>query len=248
MKIYKLSFVLFFLFSGCTPRVADWTPTESPKENKVERAVFNYTLHYPAHESSMNKNVKKNFLRFLKANIISPSAVTVTLEEFGGHSEDRIKDIERELLRFGIPYEFIVVSSENENESYHASSHKHHQKSSGSGVEIIVERYVVIPPSCADFSQPIGDARQAYSPSNFACADTANLGMMIANPRDLIKGRPVGSADGTVMAAGINRYRTDKTKALMDTSTNEAPGSQQSSSSSSSSGAGGTSGGAGGAY
>ncbi|MBP6950692.1 MAG: hypothetical protein KBC28_00545 [Alphaproteobacteria bacterium] len=248
MKIYKLSFILFFLFSGCTPKVADWTPAESPKENKVERAVFNYTLHYPAHESSMNKNVKKNFLRFLKANIISPSAVTVTLEEFGGHSEERIKDIERELLRFGIPYEFIVVSSESENESYHCSSHKHHQRSIGSGVEIIVERYVVIPPSCADFSQPIGDARQAYSPSNFACADTANFGMMIANPRDLIKGRPVGAADGTVMAAGVYRFRTDATKPLMDTSTNIDPGNQTSSSSSSSGGGGASSGGAGGAY
>lgn len=230
--------------------VAEWTPAESPKENKVDRAIFYHNLHYPAHGDSMEAREKKNLLKFLKTNVLHPSAVTVILEEYGGHSEKRIKDIERELLRFGIPYELITVEyDEEEHHRKHKKHHhknsspKHHRKDSGSGVEIIIERYVVIPPSCGNFSQVMGDAQQAYSHTNFGCADIANLGMMVANPRDLIIGRPLGDSDGTVIAAGVDRYRTDNVKALMASSTNVELGDQIQSSQSS--GGGGSSSGSG---
>lgn len=252
MKIYKLSAVLLSLLGGCTPEVTDWSPTETPKENKVDRAVFYYTVHYPAHANLMEAREKKNLHKFLKANILHPSAVTVILEEYGGHSEKRIKDIERELLKFGIPYDLITVEyDEEEHHHKHSkhhhkhSSHKHHGKRSGSGIDIIIERYVVIPPSCANFAQSIGGAQQAHVYSNYGCADTANLGMMIANPRDLIVGRPLGDSDGTVIAAGVDRYRKDNIKPLMETSTNISPGSTTNSTPTSSGASGSGSGGGG---
>lgn len=219
MKIYKLSALLFALLGGCAPEVSDWTPAESPKENKVDRAVFTHKIHYPAHASSMDEREKKSLFQFLKKTVMSPLAVTVILEEYGGHSKKRIKDIQRELLKFGIPYELVTEDYEQDD-----PHQKHHKKDSGSGVEVIVERYVVIPPACADFSQSIGDAKQAQQQSNFGCADTTNFGMMVANPRDLIRGRPLGGSDGTVIAAGVERYRKDKVKQLMETSTTVAPG------------------------
>ncbi len=238
MKIHKMSALLFVLASGCTPEVAEWTPAQSPKENKVDRAIYTYTIHYPSHASGMEKREKQNLFKFLKTHAGSPLAVSVILEEYGGHSESRVRDIERELLRFGIPYDLITVDFE-QDESPHKSHkphkpHKHSKSHSGSGVKLTLERYLVIPPSCGDFSQPIGDARQAYSHSNHGCAVTANLGMMIANPRDLMKGRTLGDSDGTVMAAGVKRYRDDKVKDLLESSTNVAPGQAGSSSNQSS--------------
>jgi len=188
----------------------------------VDRAIFTYVINYPAPESSMNKREKLEIHRYLRATVARPLAVSVIIEECGGHSEKRIKDIERELLIFGIPYDLITVESD-QSESRH-KHHIHHKNRPESGVVLTIERYVVIPPSCGDFSQPIGDARQAYAHSNHGCADTANLGLMVANPRDLVKGRALGDSDGTVIAAGIDRYRKDKTKALIDTSTNVSPG------------------------
>ena len=94
------------------------------------------------------------------------------------------RDIERELLKFGIPYDLIrrvltrakdIISIINIQESCLSQV-----------IVLTIERYVVIPPSCGDFSQPIGDAQQAYAHSNYGCADTANLGLMVANPRDII--------------------------------------------------------------
>jgi len=225
MKIYKLSVLFFALIGGgCTPEVSDWTPSESPKENKVDRALFMHKIHYPAHASSMSEKEKRKLLQFLRNTVMSPLAVNVILEEYGGHSEKRIKDIQREFLKFGIPYELITVDYENEDSYQKCSSKNQHKKESRSGVEVMIERYVVIPPACADFSQPIGDANQARPPSNFGCAEITNFGMMVANPRDLVKGRLLGDSDGTVIAAGVERYHKDKVKDLLDTSTTVAPG------------------------
>jgi pilus assembly protein CpaD len=216
MKFIQYSALLFLtLLSGCAPEIVDWTPAESPKENKVERTVFYHTIHYPSKSNFFPETEVNSLIRFLKANAENPSAISITLEECDGHSKKRIKDIQRVLVKYGISYDMITVEPV---EKGHRST-----SSSSSGVCLILEKYLVIPPSCADFSQPIGDARQAHAPSNFGCATTANLGMMLANPRDLIKGRSLGASDGAVMAAGVDRYRKDNLKALLDTSTNVSP-------------------------
>ena len=55
--------------------------------------------------------------------------------------------------------------------------------------------------------------------SNFGCANERNLGLMVANPADLLRGREPGPADGDFAAFGIQRYRADKTEPLLSTST-----------------------------
>lgn len=46
------------------------------------------------------------------------------------------------------------------------------------------------------------------------CANTANLHAMIANPDDLIEGRPFGGSDAVLEAAAVERLRRDKVKKL----------------------------------
>jgi len=42
---------------------------------------------------------------------------------------------------------------------------------------------------------------------------------MVANPLDLLRGRDRDPYDGTVMAAGVNRYEHDKIKAIAEITT-----------------------------
>jgi len=222
MKIYKIIGIVALL-AGCTPERAEWTPAESPKKNKVSRVVFNFTVHYPAHAKGMSDREKKKLHQFLKNTIPTPSAVTATLQEYGGHSEDRIKDIKRELLRHGIPNDLIMIDEDQEE-----GCHKSTPKESKSGVEIIIEKYLLIPPSCSNFSENIGSAIQSPRSSNFGCALEASFGMMVANPRDLIQGRPTGAYEGSRLADAIDRYRQGKITPLMDTGTTVPAGQQQS--------------------
>ncbi len=228
MKIYKISALgLAILAAGCTAEVAQWTPAESPKENKVERAVFKLDVHYPAHASELSKAEKKKLVHFLKEKGSNPYSITVTIEEHGSHNEKRVKDLEKVILQHGVPYDLIEVEAHaGDFECDPIQGNKKHHKGHPGGVTVVIERFLVIPPSCADFSQQIGNANQTHAGSNFGCATEANFGMMVANPRDILRGRTTGDYDGTVMAAGVKRYHDDKIKALIDTSTTVPPGSQ----------------------
>lgn len=225
MKLYIhlcLSFLIVLV--GCTPEAAQWTPAESPKKNKVERTVFVYSVNYPIHEDSLEEKEKNKFQRFLKDIIPNPSAVIVTLQEYGGNSEKRIWTLKREILKYGVPEDLIIIDGERLPEC-----DVDFERKSISGVDIIVEKFLTIPPSCANFSQNIGNATQGVYSSNYGCAVEATLGMMVANPRDLVQGRARGLYDGVVLTAGVRRYREGAITPLIQSATTTQQQQQQSS-------------------
>lgn len=81
-------------------------------------------------------------------------------------------------------------------------------------VRIVVNRHVVVPPNCPDWSKPTTSDYTNTPASNFGCATTANFGAMVADPGELIQGRQPGAADAEVSAGAVRRYRTDKVKPL----------------------------------
>jgi pilus assembly protein CpaD len=83
-------------------------------------------------------------------------------------------------------------------------------------VEIAAEGYEVVLPDCprwGDPSRPDFDNRPL---ANLGCATATNLGLMVADPRDLVRGRALGPADGTREAEAVVRYRQDKVKQLTE--------------------------------
>lgn len=81
-------------------------------------------------------------------------------------------------------------------------------------IHVSVERYIVTPPTCPDWSKAMGGDSQNTPGVNFGCATTSNLGMMVANPRDLIRGQEPGASDGAAVSGAIQRYRAGKTREL----------------------------------
>ena len=74
----------------------------------------------------------------------------------------------------------------------------------------IVGRYVVIPPKCPDWTKQSGADPSNRVSSNFNCATTSNLGLMLADPGDLIRGRPKGPGDGVAASRLVRKYRDGK--------------------------------------
>lgn len=79
-------------------------------------------------------------------------------------------------------------------------------------VRVAVERYVVTLPPCPDWRQPSWPNRNNAPTSNMGCANAAALGMMVANPRDLLEGQEFAGPDGGQSADAITRYHQDKVK------------------------------------
>ncbi|WP_331255684.1 CpaD family pilus assembly lipoprotein [Candidatus Bealeia paramacronuclearis] len=198
--------IVALVFGGCTPKVAQKTQAEMPKKNQVQRMAYDYFVSIPAHKPKLSVNEKRSLQAFLTKNASNPHAVTVYIEEVGGHSEERIKAVTSILRDHGIRRDSITVDEFDEPGS--------HKKQKGSGLHLIVESFVVIPPNCLNWSEELGEAKGAATTSNFGCAQAINFGMMVSDPRDLIVGRETGGYDGTRHALDINMYRTDKIKPL----------------------------------
>ncbi len=111
----------------------------------------------------------------------------------------RIGSVTRELARRGLGAKVLPASD----------------KDVGSDQLLVkVERYVVTPPNCPDWTRsPLENHENAVA-SNFGCATVTNLGLMVSDPRDLIVGRQLGPEEGDPAILAIERYRAGKPKDL----------------------------------
>lgn len=82
-------------------------------------------------------------------------------------------------------------------------------------VAVMVRRYVVTLPGCPDWTGRPGRSFNNTVSSNWGCATATNLGLMVANPADLVSGRHPGLMDGSLGALATERYRRGETKPLM---------------------------------
>lgn len=89
-------------------------------------------------------------------------------------------------------------------------------------VNLTVLRYLVMMPGCPDFTTRAGRTFDNRPHSNWGCATASNFAQMVAEPRDIEKGRDGGFADGEAMVLGIQRYRAGETRKLSIDETNTA--------------------------
>ncbi|WP_417449324.1 CpaD family pilus assembly lipoprotein [Kordiimonas sp.] len=71
----------------------------------------------------------------------------------------------------------------------------------GGDITLYVERYIVTPPACGQWpNEPTNNTRNNAS-AYFGCSNTANLGLMVADPRDLIAGQNGGNSTAAAVGA-----------------------------------------------
>lgn len=179
----------------------NWEQLHQRYENRVERVTIEHTVSFPENRTSLTKAERRGLIEFLqRSRIGSVDEVTVigSRPQDGNYdalTEARVEFVKIELGAFG-----IIGADAPEASS--ADQSKSHQ------VVIVVDRHVVVTPDCSG-TQPIAGERPGYMSG---CMDVANLGMMVADPRDLVQGRPIGPMDGEYAAKGIFDYRDAEEK------------------------------------
>lgn len=68
-------------------------------------------------------------------------------------------------------------------------------------IRLYVERYIVTPPACGGWPREASNNTRNNTSGYFGCAMTSNLGMMVANPRDLIAGENGGNSTAAAVGA-----------------------------------------------
>jgi pilus biogenesis lipoprotein CpaD len=195
-----------------------WLEASSPKQLQVDRAEYRHAIYFDTDRANISGVEQDRLLTYLAS--VQPSARdTIRLE---GHADERASDlynlelagrraeaVAAFLRRHG--YTNLTVTTSSYGEAVPAVA--------GTGaevwrqnrrVELVLERSLVTLPGCPDWSRKSGTDFANLPHSNFGCATQANLGLMVADPRDLVSGRTLGPADGVQQAEGIVRYRTGK--------------------------------------
>ena len=186
------------LVAACAPDTSHWSPKQSVKRNDVRWVTFEHRVRFPAGGAVLDSGEQKRLNTFLarhEAGYGDRLLIGAT-----GNRRDEI-DARRAVRREA------SVSAELRRHDLSARllPDVPTRETWDGTVKIVLGRFVVIPPNCPDWSKPAnGDPANRVS-SNFGCATATNLGLMVANPGDLVRGRRPGAADG---AAGARLYRT----------------------------------------
>jgi pilus assembly protein CpaD len=227
--------LLTLALTACAPaaggphRNLGWMEAGSPKELEVERAEYRHAVYFDTDRAELTGMEQDRLLAFV-ASVQPGARDTIRLE---GHADERATDLYNVDLasRRAMRVQDFLHEQGYSNLSVTAGSYGEALPAvAGSGpeswrenrrVEVVLERYLVTLPPCPDWSRESGTDFANLPHSNFGCATQSNLGLMVAEPRDLVRGRTLGPADGIHQAEGIVRYRTGKVVELEDERTSE---------------------------
>jgi|GEM_PF-421739 len=192
-----------------------WLEASSPKALEVDRAQYRHIVYFQTDRDDLVGGEQDRLIAFLRA--VRPTDDDSIRVE--GHADERASDLynldlaarrmetvghflkDQGVLRLDLQASSFgerAPAVEGGDESAWQKNRR---------VEIVLERYLVTPPACPDWSRRTGVDYANRPHTNFGCATQTNLGLMIANPRDLVRGRELGPADGAHQANGIVRYR-----------------------------------------
>lgn len=184
------------VFRSHTVDSANWQQIPARVVSQVEPITFVHTTNFDPGETTLSEAEFDRLLAFLQNSGVHQGArIEIDGPRGGGEYFDpvtaaRVADIEARLTAIGLRSEIPVrpVTSLMRPDD---------------AIAVSVSRAVVVLPDCTA-PQPDPAMRPQY---NYNCSNTAALGMMVANPLDLERGRNEGAADGERSAKVIELYR-----------------------------------------
>lgn len=198
----------------------DWTPVQAPKTNQVSVVHNDVVIPFAPGTARLGASEVAQLDRFLARDSANRTQVSVVIGPNTGPAPlaaQRGREIQTQLARRGIDSTLVHGDSD---------------RLAVNTVLVSIDRYVVTTPHCPDFSKATESNYTNTPDSNFGCATAQNLGLMVADPADLVRGRDLGPQDGTQSVLAIQRYRTGKVIKPATTDTGTGSGGSSSSSSS----------------
>jgi len=179
---------------------AKWEQIPPAPENMVEVVTLRHVVAFPGNQAGLDVGQRAfldDFIRGNRINARDQIVVQAGAADSGRMTMGRLAAVKNEFAQYGL------VASE-------APATPEAGRLASDEVAVLVTRAVVIPPDCS-VPQPEPTLRPEQK---FGCHVNAALGMMVADPLDLVEGRELGPADGEQASGAFRRYREDKVKEI----------------------------------
>jgi len=212
----RLIFVLAIasgVLQACTAPDTEWSNVEAPREVRVDYDRLTHATGFAPGTAAVSRIEQADLAQFLRAaEVRSGDPIYLEAAASDRLAARRIGSLARQLTHQG----YEVASLPPSRDAVPANH-----------LLVVVERYVVTPPACPNFTKSPGSDHENAVSSNFGCATQTNLSLMVANPRDLVIGRDPGLAPGDPAVLPIQRFRVGKTAPLPTENAGEAYAAQQ---------------------
>jgi pilus assembly protein CpaD len=190
-RLYPIIVPLMLGLAAC---VTQYSKSEAPNSLQVDEALSRVDLAFAPGSARLAR--PEAIGQLVASGRLRPNdRVTIAAAGSPGLAEARAAAVSRQLLGYGIVADTVTGQTVAPNHAI-----------------IGISRYSVTLPPCPDWSQPptydFGNAHSSW----YGCTDATNLGLMVANPGDLVSGRPLGPADGQPAVMAVERYRNDRIK------------------------------------
>lgn len=193
IRLYPIAAPLLLGLAAC---VTEYSKSEAPAALQVDGAQSRLEIAFAGGSDRLSPGEARRLDGLVLAGNIRPAdRVAIAAAGPPGLAERRSAAISSELLRYGIVASTVALDTVPANRAI-----------------VSVGRYTVTLPSCPNWSQSLSyEFTNAFS-SNYGCANTTNLGLMVASPGDLVSGRTLAPADGQPAVAAVERYMNDRIK------------------------------------
>ncbi|HKX10880.1 MAG TPA: CpaD family pilus assembly lipoprotein [Stellaceae bacterium] len=182
---------------------AEWSGAEAPRHLRVDFQRLAHTAGYAANATQLAQNEQESLGAFLQAaQVTTDDPIYLEGASADRLSSARISALARDLTRRGFSVATLPAAPDAVPRN---------------ALLVVVERYVVTPPDCPNWTKSQSGDHENAQNSNFGCSDATNLGLMVADPRDLVIGRQLGPAGAAQAGLAIQRYREGKTSAISPT-------------------------------
>jgi pilus assembly protein CpaD len=189
-----LSLLALSLTSALAACVTDYTKSEAPNNLRVDGAQHSAELSFVPGSARLAH--ADAIAQLVAAGQIGPSdRVTIAAGGPPRLAAQRTAVISSELLRYRIVADASPLDNIPANQAI-----------------LAIGRYTVTLPPCPNWSSPPQAEYTNQHNSNWGCAAATNLGLMVAQPADLVSGRAVGPAPATPNVTAVTRYLEDRVK------------------------------------
>jgi pilus assembly protein CpaD len=193
IRLYPIAVPLMLALGAC---VTDYTKSEAPNTLRVDGAETRIDLSFIPGSARLASGEAARLDRLVATGIIRPAdRVTIAAAGAPPLAERRAAGISRVLLAYGVVADALPLETAPANHAI-----------------VGIGRYAVTLPACPNWSQSLSSEFTNAFSSNYGCANTSNLGLMVASPADLVSGRALAPADGQPAVAAVQRYMNDRVK------------------------------------
>lgn len=197
------------LLGGCANKTAQdynplilgqWRQIPPRPENRVEAVRLEHIVAFQPNAIRLDDAERDRLIRFARdGNLtvrdrIELQALTTLEGDYGPTTSARLDVLRGEFDQLGFPSNVARTPGPG-------------ARGGDDQIAVVVRRAAIIPPDCEAEREPWAGQRPD---TQIGCAYVSSIGLMVADPNDLAKGRPITSPDGEVAASAIERYRKEK--------------------------------------